>query len=862
MIELDADFITTGCYDMTESKRVFISYSHDDEEHRERVRFLSDKLRSNGINCRIDQSIEHDPSADWSLWMEDEIEDADFVLVVCTPTYYERYRNKSPEGEGLGVRWEGAILRRELYNKEKNKSRFIPIFFSEPNKEIIPDPISETTYYQPLTDEGYESLYHRLTNTPIVETLPVKNNGLKLKTKKAYTPEPKNLDVNLPPRNLFFTGRDDILTNLHDSFNDSNSLAITQAIKGLGGVGKSETAVEYAFRYRKYYDAVFWVRAETFGEVLKDFALIGAKLGITGSSDTEIFEHVKSWLEQNNKWLLVLDNVEDLKLVQQIIPSPCNGCVLITTRSNALGKIKRYSLDCMNDDDGALLLLRRASIIDEQDTLQNADEDQQQLAKDISHALGGLPLALDQAGAYIEEKCYGLDEYLEDYKDLLGQRGELSQDTHLDSVTVTFTLCFNKVKQKNPESAQLLEMCAFLAPDDIPEEIFTDGLQQDKKTFRECIAAAARLSLLDRNTQNKTFSIHRLVQEVLRQGMDEDKHKVIAERCVRAMDSVYPHPDYENWPQCSRLTPHAQSLFTWIVDYSIETDEAAIIFNRTSYYLNSQARYAEAELLCLQAIEIGEKMLGAEHPILAIYLNNLAGLYYSQGKYEQAEPLFLRVIEIGEKMLGAEYPTLASYLNNLAELYRVQGKYEQAEPLIKRVIEIKDKALDKDHPGLASSISILAIIYNRQGKYEEAELLYLRAIEIFEKALGKEHPNVATALNNLSALYYAQGKYEEAEPLYIRAIEIDEKALGKEHPGLATALNNLAVLYRAQGKYEDAEPLYLRVIEIFEKTLLDDHPNLATGYMNYAIFLKETGREAEARVYAVKAQVIHEKRGG
>ncbi len=893
---------------MTETIRVFISYSHDNEEHRERVLSLSDQLNDDGIECFIDKYVTSPPEG-WPVWMVKQIKHSDFVLIVCTEKYMNRFEQEDEkEDEGFGVAFEGAIITQSIYNQHSKNYQFIPIVFDEDNIKFIPLLLNGSSFYNVSNKPGYEDLLRHLTDqpaTPKPETKQIKVLPPK-ERKPLFENTPQSLTVNLPQRNPFFTGRKDILTNLHKSFKDSNSLAITQAIKGLGGVGKSETAIEYAYRNRNDYNAVFWVRSETPGELLKDFALIGAKLGVASGSDMEIFLKVKSWLEQNDNWLLVLDNVEDLTSIQQIIPSPCPGSVLITTRSNATGRFKDYSLDCMNDADGALLLLRRSKIIAEQDNLQDADDDQQNLAKTISHTLGGLPLALDQAGAYIEENTYGLDDYLEEYqenKDLLDQRGELSQATHPDSVAVTFSLCFNKLQKKSPESAQLLEMCAFLAPDDIPEEIFTDGLQQDKKSLLKCIAAATRLSLLDRDPKNKTFSIHRLVQEVLRQGMDKDKQKATAEYCVRALNKVYPDPEFENWPQCSRLTPHAQSLFKWIVEYSLESNQAAHLLNQTAYYLDDQARYAEAEPLYLRAIEIGEKTLGPEHPHLTTYLNNLAELYRDQGKYEQAEPLYLRAIEIDEKALGKDHPGLAIDLNNLALLYYSQGKYEQAEPLYKQAIEIDKKALDDDHPQLATHLNNLAGLYRAQGKYEQAEPLYLRAIEIGEKTLGPEHPNLAIRLNNLAGLYRAQGKYEQAEPLYLRAIEIDkkaldddhpqlatqlnnlanlylaqgkyeqaeplylraiaidEKALGKDHPGLATDLNNLAGLYRAQGKYEQAEPLYLRAIEIDEKALPDDHPDLAMDYENYAIFLQETGREDEAREYEAKAQAIHQKRG-
>jgi len=845
---------------MTESKQVFISYTKVNEEWAEWVAWILDGK----YDVKI-QKWHIRPGMDFIQEMKDFIDKSDILVPILSPDYFESDFCKNEINPFLASDPVGK--RREIIPVRGIKFDLPRHFLSRVYIDLVG--LDEETAKQALLD-GF-----RDNGKP--ETKPSFPVGSESSSNE---PDGKLVFPGRYPehwvvphqRNPFFTGRDDILDKLHNSFKDSRSLAITQAIKGLGGVGKSETANEYAYRYRNNYNAVFWVRSETPGERLKDFALIGAKLGITSGSDLEIFQQVRSRLEKNGGWLLVLDNVEDLASIQEVIPSPCKGRVLITTRSNATGGIIGYSLDCLDDEEGALLLLRRSKIGGEQDIIS---EDQHELARTISRTLGGLPLALDQAGAYIEKHECGLDVYLEIYqknKGILYKRGQLSQETHPDSVAVTFSLCFDKVKQNNPESAQLLEMCAFLAPDDIPEEIFTDGaseLPDDLKTaalniesWQECIAAAAHLSLLVRNTQNKTFSIHRLVQEVLRQRMDDDKQKATVEHCVRALNKVYPDAtEFKNWQQCSRLTPHAQSLFKWIEDYSIEFVEAASLLHLASTYFQLNARYSESEELQLLSISINEKVLDEDDPIIANQINNLALLYYSQGKYEQAEPFFLRAIEIDEKTLGKDHPQLATHLNNLAELYRAQGKDDQAEPLYLRAIEIGEKTLGAKHPNLAIRLNNLAGLYYSQGKYEQAGPLYLRVIEILEKALGKVHPNVATALNNLAGLYRAQGKYEQAEPLNLRAIEIDEKALEKDHPQLATHLNNLAGLYRAQGKYEQAEPLYLRTIEIIQKTLPDNHPYLAGGYENYAILLHKTGREAEALEYAIKAQAIHQKRG-
>jgi tetratricopeptide (TPR) repeat protein len=289
-----------------------------------------------------------------------------------------------------------------------------------------------------------------------------------------------------------------------------------------------------------------------------------------------------------------------------------------------------------------------------------------------------------------------------------------------------------------------------------------------------------------------------------------------------------------------------------------EADLASSLSDLASLY-KSQGQYEKAEPLYEQALEMGKRLLGEEHPDVATSLNNLAGLYRNQGRYEQAEPMYKRALAIQEKVLSPEHPNVATSLNNLAELYRDLGRYEQAEPLHKRALVIWEKVLGPEHPNVATSLNNLAGLYDRQGRYEQAELMYQRALAIQEKVLGPEHPDVATSLNNLAGLYRNQSRYEQAEPLYERALAIREKVLGLEHPYVAQSLSNLAGLYRNQGRYKRAEPLHKRALAIQEKVLGPEHPDVATSINNLAGLYFSQGRYELAEPLQKRALAIQEK---
>jgi CHAT domain-containing protein len=285
----------------------------------------------------------------------------------------------------------------------------------------------------------------------------------------------------------------------------------------------------------------------------------------------------------------------------------------------------------------------------------------------------------------------------------------------------------------------------------------------------------------------------------------------------------------------------------------------AISLSTLAILYREQGNYQKAEPLFVRSLAIREKVLGKEHPDVAESLNQLGKLYYAQGNYQKAEPLFVRSLAINEKVHGKEHLDVATSLNNLATLYKDQGNYEKAEPLYVRSLAIVEKVLKKEHPLFAICLNNLAQLYRQQGNYEKAEPLYLRSLAIDEKALGIEHPDVALDLNNLAELYLQQKNYQKAEPLFVRSLAIREKKLGKEHPDVAQSLNNLATLYKDQGNYQKAEPLYVRSLAIYEKTLGKEHPSVAIDLNNLATLYQAQGNYQKAEPLYVRSLAIFEK---
>src|SRR6266487_6721127 len=683
---------------------------------------------------------------------------------------------------------------------------------------------------------------------------------------------------NIPyQRNPFFTGREETLSQLYHALQAENVVALShpQGITGLGGIGKTQTALEYAYRYRVEYDAVFWVRADSTIALASGFADLAYLLDLPERNEQDqsvIVEAVLRWLRTNTGWLLVFDNLDDLSVVKPFLPKAGPGHTLFTTRAHALSGIaQRMEVLKMEPEIGALLLLRRASILPLQATLDIAIKDDRSVACEISQQLDGLPLALDQAGAYIKETSCTLTDYVALYqtrrREILQARGSFDKD-YPASVATTWSLSFEKIGQVNAAATDLLNFCTFMAPDAIPEETITVGTQHLTPSlqvvaahplqFDQTIVALLAYSLIDRNT-NATLSIHRLVQAVLKDEMDEVTQREWAKRTVRVVNDFFPEVEFTSWSRCQQILPHAQACALLIVQYGFSFPGAARLLNHTGHYLHERAQYTESEVLLKRALTISEETLEPVHPFIAVCLNNLARLYRVQGEYQKAETLYRRAVAIREQALGAEHPDTGEILNNLGLLYYIWGKYSLAEPLYLRALAIREQVLGPNHHDTGESLNNLGLLYHDQSRFEEAEPLYQRALAIREQELGPDHLDIAQSLNNLAELCRDKGRYEQAEPLYRRALTIRERGLGPDHPDTAQSLDNLAQLYYAQGRYEQAEPLYQRALTIREQTRGPDHPDTATDLNGLANLYSAQGHYEQAEPLYQRALKIYEQ---
>jgi tetratricopeptide (TPR) repeat protein len=656
-----------------------------------------------------------------------------------------------------------------------------------------------------------------------------------------------------------------LLQDLHAELTGSGVAALSQAVAlaGLGGIGKTQTAVEYAYcHFPADYDWVFWVKADTELNAITDLANIGRSLDLSGETLDELATQTRHWLETHDRWLLIFDNADQPELLKSVLPRGHQGKVLLTSRARrfaSLGIKAPIEVQRLSPEESIAFLKDRA---------QQSDLDAAEFtaAKELVRELDGLPLALEQAAAYITQMQVGFGVYLRHYRQkglallerLLPETGDYPA-----SVATTWQLNFEEVERRSLLAAQILQVSSVWASDGVWEaqlqraELELVGAV-DGLTLAEGLAALASFSLIERNRENSSYSIHRMVQEVVWHGLSNAQQQDWLQRVIGLFDNVFPDPaKIDNWQFCGYIVPHVQAITLRLETQPIETLKLAHLFNQTGYFLDDQGRYTEVEPLYERALSICEQQLGADHPQTATSLNNLAGLYESMGRYAEAEPLYVLSLSIRKQQLGADHPDVAQSLNNSAALYCAMGRYAQAEPLYVLSLSIREQQLGADHPDTANSLNNLAKLYLAMGRYSEAEPLFVRALAIDEQELGADHPDTATSLNNLAGLFYlAMGRYPEAEPLYKRALSISEQQLGADHPDTASSLNNLAVLYVSMGRYAEAEPLYKRALSISKQQLGADHPSTATSLNNLAALYESMGCYAEAEPLFVGASII------
>jgi tetratricopeptide (TPR) repeat protein len=573
---------------------------------------------------------------------------------------------------------------------------------------------------------------------------------------------------NLPARNRNFCGRSELLEQLHASVQAEAAAAVvpTGAVHGLGGVGKTQLALEFAHRFASDYDIAWWVPAELATSATAALASLARRLGVEElANQSDMVAGLFDRLRQRDRWLLVYDNAERPERLAGLLPPGGGGQVLVTSRWSAWGNhAKPLPVNVLARKESVAFLGKRTGA------------DDQAALGELAELLGDLPLALEEAAAYVEETRVGLDEYLALVRDRSRELFGLDQPP-LDEqqgdqrrVATVWSLSLDRVHQEAPAAEALLSLCAFLAPNiprELPREqpqVLPEDLAQavtDPLAYNRMLAVVGRYSLA--TVTPKTVSMHRLVQAVIQARLGEQGERRWAEVAVGLMRASFPSSSREvaTWPTCQRLLPHVQAVARHAERHRVAGEQAGWLLDRASSYLRERGQYRQARPLAERALEIGEAALGPDHPTVATRRGNLGSVLQDLGDLEGARAQFERALEVSEAALGPDHPTVAIRRNNLGRVLQDLGDLPGAWAQFQRALEVSEATLGPDHPTVAIRRGNLGSVLRALGDLEGARAQLERALAIGEAALGPNHPRVATYRSNLNGVLQA---IQEASP--------------------------------------------------------------------------------------------------
>ncbi len=673
--------------------------------------------------------------------------------------------------------------------------------------------------------------------------------------------KPQNLPY--PSLGTLFKGRADFLAQVQAQLAHDRATVIRgrQAIHGMGGVGKTRAAVEYAWEHADDYRALLFVTADSADALERNLAALCGPLilNLPEQDARETAAQVSAvvrWLNQHPGWFLVIDNVdtpEAQAAVTALLASIGDGHVVITSRlADWPAGVTELDLDVLSEESSIAFLLERT------EDRRSRRPDDAKTAAQIVRMLDRLALALEQCAAYIRHRRCALVDYLSDWE---GKRAAVlsfqdAQKSHYPrSLAVTYE---TTVAQLSEGARELFRMLSWIAPDPMPiwavEKI--PGLTDP----RALLVELADLHLARLSPDGTTCTVHRLLQEITRQQQPEARPPSLI-AALEWVNREYPlhSGDVRFWPIATPLTPHGIVLANAAADRDI-LEPSARLLNQAALYFSAKANFRAAEPLMRRALAGAEASPGHSHPTLATRLVNLAELLQGTSRFDEAEPLLRRALAIDEARYGDSHPEVASDLNNLGQLLQDTGRWSEAEAVMRRALAIDEATLGESDPTVAIRLSNLAHLLHSTGRSGEAEPLMQRALTIDEANFGGSHPRVSIHLNNLAQLLDGTKRYDAAEPLMRRALAIDEASLGAWHPSVAIRLNNLARLLQKTNRLGDAEPLMRRHLEIFLAFARDTghpHPNISTAVNNYGgllLAIGDTTEQAVAKIRAIAAQ--------
>jgi hypothetical protein len=499
---------------------------------------------------------------------------------------------------------------------------------------------------------------------------------------------------NVPARNLGFTGREGLLAAVGDRL-AAGDRAVVQALAGMGGVGKTQLAIEYAHRFADAYDLAWWVNAEQGGLIGDQFAALGMALGCVqaGAGVEVVRAAVLGELGQRDRWLLVFDNAEYPADIRPWLPGGA-GHVLITSREHGWAEIAvPVEVDVLARAESVAILQDRVTGLSETD------------AGRLAADLGDLPLAIAQAAGFMAETGMTAGEYL----GLLATRASQLLDegetgSYPRSLAAATGLIADRLVAEDPVAAELASLCAFLAPEPIPEDLFTGAASKlpgelperavDPLAWRQTLARLHRQSLV--RVDQRGLVMHRLTQAILRDRLPSGQAATTRQRAEAILVASNPH-DASNpvtWPRWAVLMPHLLAA-----DLAATSSRGLRwMACNACWYLLARGDTRTAHDLARKLHQDWRARLGDDDETVLEAAHYRGWTLFEMGRYAEARDLQEDLVGRTRRLLGEDHPYALTYANQLASDLRELGEVQAARDLDQDTFDRRRRILGEDHP--------------------------------------------------------------------------------------------------------------------------------------------------------------------
>jgi tetratricopeptide (TPR) repeat protein len=829
----------------------FISYAHADRTWAE---WIAWQLEEAGYTTVL-QAWDFTAGSDWASEMQRAMTSARRTIAVLSSNYLQ-----SLYGE---AEWRAAFAS----DPTGERGLLVPVRV----ENLRPPGLLQTRVYIDLVGLSQADAASRL-----LESVRRDRTRAKPERPPSFPGAPAPTDVvpqfprqgpsitNLPARNPNFTGRDHLLETLHRELGTAADVAVTQArvIHGLGGVGKTELVLEFAHRYATDYEVVWWIHAELRARVVAALAALARRLDVSERAEQdEMVDLLFDELRRRGRWLLIYDDAQEQESLTGLIPPGGDGHVLITSRDPAWGRVAHpLPLDVLRRGESVSLLDRRTGQRDEAS------------AAVLAELLGDLPLALEEAAAYIEATDISLPGYLklarERMVELFGLAGPTG-DQH--RVATTWSVALERVRGQAPAAEALLDLCAFFAPDDIPRDLPLDFPEllpaplahaaRDQLAYNETVRLLGRYSLL--TVAPATLTVHRLVQVVVRERLAPQEERGWAEAAVSLLFASFPDESWEvsEWPECQRLLPHVLAATEHAERLEVASEEAGWLLDRASGYLLRRGQAPQARPIAERALALTLTAVGPDHPETGERHDALGRVLRDLNDLDGARYHLEEALRILKGSMGAEHPKVAMLRGTYAQVLRRAGDLETARSEAEAALSTLEAALGPDDPEVGGMHAEIAQLLWMQRRSVEAEERWGQALLIIEGAYGRNHPDAATIRSNLSDVLHERGDLRGARRQLETALRALEASLGPGHVHTAGVRSKLGEVLRRLKQFASARQVLEEGLTFAEANLGPSHPVVAILHGNLGHVLTSQGNPAEARVELERALRVFEALG-